>query len=162
MNYTVRKMESSEYPSLNDFLYQAIFIPDGVEPPEYEIIYRPELRVYTHDFGSSEHDLAFAAVADGNIVGAAWSRIMNDYGHLDENTPSLAVSLYPEYRGKGIGTQLMKALLEEVERRGYARVSLSVQKENYAARMYSKLGFEIVGENDEEYLMMLKFRKMER
>ena len=32
---------------------------------------------------------------------------MNDYGHVDDDTPSFAISLYKEYRRNGIGTQLM-------------------------------------------------------
>lgn len=36
----------------------------------------------------------------------------------------------------------------------YKQASLSVQKMNYAVRMYRKIGFEIVDENDEEYVMI--------
>ena len=39
---------------------------------------------------------------------------------------------------------------------GYKQASLSVQKMNYAVRMYRKIGFEIVDENDEEYIMICK------
>lgn len=156
MEYTVRKMRESEYPLLNEFLYQAIFIPEGVEPPPKEIIFQPELKLYTEGFGSSEHDKAFAAVnEEGDIMGAAWARIMNDYGHIDDKTPSLAVSLYPEYRGNGIGTKIMQALIDELRSCGYKRTSLAVQKANYAVKMYRKLGFEAVDENDEEYIMLL-------
>ena len=30
MNYTIRKIKETEYPLLKDFLYEAIFLPDGV------------------------------------------------------------------------------------------------------------------------------------
>lgn len=36
---------------------------------------------------------------------------MEDYGHIDVDTPSLAISLLPEYRGQGIGTKLLSNLL---------------------------------------------------
>ena len=39
---------------------------------------------------------------------------------------------------------------------GYKQASLAVQKMNYAVRMYRKVGFEIVDENDEEYIMICK------
>ena len=93
---------------------------------------------------------------DGKIVGAVWVRIMDDYGHIDDSTPSFAISLYKEYRGKGIGTLLMKEMLSALKERGYKQASLSVQKENYAAKMYQKLGFQIISENEEEYLMLIK------
>ena len=158
MEHTIRKMTESEYPLLNEFLYQAIFIPEGVCPPPKEIVFQPELKIYTEGFGSSEHDKAFAAVnADGEVIGAAWARIMNDYGHIDDETPSLAISLLPGYRGQGTGTKLMSALLEELKNCGYARTSLAVQKANYAVKMYRRLGFETVDENEEEYIMLLTF-----
>ena len=65
---------------------------------------------------------------------------MNDYGHIDDETPSLAISLYKEYRGQGIGTILMKKMLELLREQGYRQVSLAVQKANYAVRMYEMSG----------------------
>ena len=79
---------------------------------------------------------------------------MNDYGHVDDDTPSFAISLYKEYRGQGIGTQLMVKMLELLKKNGYKRASLAVQKANYAVKMYEKVGFKIVDENEEEYIMV--------
>lgn len=153
---TIREMQRAEYPLLESFLYEAIFIPSGVEPPPKSIINRPELQVYISNFGASKHDIAFVADIDGKIVGAVWVRIMNDYGHVDDSTPSFAISLYKDYRRKGIGTALMKEMLTSLKLRGYEQASLSVQKENYATKMYQKLGFQIIDENEEEYLMLKK------
>ena len=69
------------------------------------------------------------------IVGAVWVRIMNDYGHIDDETPSFAMSLYEEYRNLGIGTALMGAMLQFLREKGYKQASLSVQKANYAVRI---------------------------
>ena len=154
MNYTIREMSPAEYPLLNNFLYEAIFIPDGVEAPPKSIIYSPELQVYVADYGTQTHDRALLAEIDGQAVGAVWVRIMNDYGHIDDKTPSLAISLYKGYRGLGIGTALMREILDILKDTGYEQVSLSVQKANYAVKMYLKLGFEIVSEKEEEYIMV--------
>lgn len=153
MKYRIREMKAEEYDLLNDFLYEAIFVPDGAKPPEKSILQLPELQVYTDDFGSSPHDRAFVAEAEGKIVGAAWARIMKDYGHMDDQTPSLAISLYKEYRGMGIGTALLKNLMMDLKAASYERVSLSVQKDNYAVKMYEKAGFTVCAEKKEEYLM---------
>lgn len=154
MNYTIREIQKQEYPLLDHFLYEAIFIPEGVNPPPKTIITSPELQVYVEHFGESKDDLGFVAEVDGKIVGAVWVRIMNDYGHIDDKTPSFAISLDKEYRGFGIGTDMMKEMLALLKSRGYSRVSLSVQKANYAVKLYRKVGFEIVRENEEEYLMV--------
>lgn len=156
MKYILREIKKSEYSLLNDFLYEAIFIPEGVEPPPKSIIAAPELQIYVDHFGDFKDDYGLVAEIDGQIIGAVWVRIMNDYGHIDNETPSFAISLYKEYRGLGIGTALMKEMLDLLKSQGYKCASLSVQKANYAAKMYLDIGFQIVDENDEEYIMMFK------
>ena len=79
---------------------------------------------------------------------------MNDYGHIDNETPSFAISLYEEYRGMGIGTNLTNCMLKLLKKKGYNRASLSVQKKNYAVKMYENVGFKVVSENEEEYIMV--------
>lgn len=152
-------MKTSEYGLLKDFLYEAIFIPEGVEPPDRSIILEPELAVYYEDFGSRRADHCIAAEDKGRVVGAVWTRIMNDYGHVDDEIPSFAISLYPEYRRKGYGTELMRRMLALLKEQGYKKASLVVQKANYAVRMYRKLGFETVNETDEEYIMVYKIQE---
>ena len=111
MDYQIREIQKQEYPLLDHFLYEAIFVPEGIEPPPKTIIKSPELQVYVERFGESNDDWGLVAEVDGKIIGAVWVRIMNDYGHIDDETPSLAISLYKEYRDFGIGTAMMKEIL---------------------------------------------------
>ena len=141
MDYKIRKIKETEYPLLKDFLYEAIFVPDGVEAPPKSIVDAPELQVYISGFGSKPHDIALIAEVENKAIGAVWVRIMNDYGHIDDETPSIAISLYKEYRGLGIGTEMMKTMLNGLKDRGYRQASLAVQKANYAVKMYHKVGF---------------------
>ena len=150
----IRKLRADETEVLKDFLYEAIFIPEGVEPPDRSIIEQPELALYYEDFGKGPADNCLVAEADGRVVGAVWTRIMNDYGHVDDDTPSFAIALYREYRGRGIGTELMRRMLGLLKGQRYQKASLAVQKANYAVRMYEKVGFRIIDENDEEYIMV--------
>lgn len=150
----LRELRYNETELLKVFLYEAIFIPEGVDPPPREIIEQPELKLYYEGFGTGRADYCIVADDGGNVIGAVWTRIMNDYGHVDDETPSLAISLYKAYRGQGIGTQLMEMILALLKEKGYERVSLAVQKANYAVRMYEKVGFKTVDENDEEYIMV--------
>ena len=156
MKYNIREMKPDEYPLLDEFLYQAIFIPKGVEPPPREIVRQPELQAYVQNFGQIYGDDCLAAECEGKVVGAVWVRIMHDYGHIDDETPSFAISLLPHYRGQGIGTALMRAMLERLAQKGVKQVSLAVQKENYAVSMYRKCGFEVVDENEQEFIMVCR------
>lgn len=150
----IREIKSFEYPLLEDFLYEAIFIPDGIEPPPKSIVQEPELQIYVSHFGEKKDDRALVAEVDGKVVGAVWARMMPDYGHIDDETPSLAISLYKAYRGLGIGTALLQAMLSFLKESGYTRTSLSVQKANHAVKLYQKVGYKVVEENDEEYIMV--------
>lgn len=159
MEYIIREIKKTEYSLLDDFLYEAIFIPDGVQPPEKAIINLPELQVYVAGFGKEKDDICFLADVNDKVVGAVWVRVMNDYGHVEEGVPSFAISLYKEYRGYGIGTALMKRMLCELKQRGYEKTSLSVQKANYAVQMYLNVGFDIVDEYEDEYIMVCDLKR---
>ena len=150
----LRTLRKEETELLKDFLYEAIFIPEGVEPPDRSIIEQPELSIYYDDFGSGNADNCIVAEDNGKVIGAVWTRIMNDYGHVDNETPSFAISLYKEYRGQGIGTELMRKMISLLKEQGYKKASLAVQKANYAVKMYKKVGFKIIDENGEEYIMV--------
>ena len=129
--------------------------PEGVPEPSKDIINHPDLQIYISDFGKKD-DICYVAEVEGNVVGAVWTRIINDYGHIDDETPSLSISLLKEYRNLGIGTKLMKQIILALKEKGYKQVSLSVQKVNNAVRMYKKVEFEIVHENEEDYIMVCK------
>ena len=160
MDCIIREMRKEEYSLLSDFLYESIYIPDGTAAPPKSVIACPELQVYIADFGNSKHDKALIAEVDGNIVGAIWARIMNDYGHIDDNTPSLAMSVLKAYRGMGIGTSLLTQMMSTEKAAGYAKLSLSVQKDNYAVKLYRKAGFIAVKETDEEYIMIVNLNSI--
>lgn len=154
MNVRIRTLSECEVAILQDFLYEAIYIPKGQPTVSRDILKLPELRVYIENFGYKKDDHCLVLEVQGNIVGAVWTRIMNDYGHIDNQTPSLAISIYKDYRGQGLGTKLMEEMLALLKQKGYEAVSLSVQKENPAFCLYERLGFCILQEHGDEYLMM--------
>ena len=156
--FIIREMRREEYPLLEEFLYQAIFQKDPENLIPREEIEKPTLRVYIDDFGEKPDDYCLSAEEDGVVVGAVWVRIIPGFGSVDDRTPEFAISLLPEARGKGIGTELMRAMIRHLKVRGYEKTSLAVQKANYAVRMYKKVGFEIIDENEEEYIMIHKLQ----
>ena len=158
MDYEVRHIREDEWPLLEDFLYEAIYIPKGFEcEVQRSVIYDdPKCRAAFEAFGTLPDDRAVVAVVNGKVVGACWARTTDEYGHIDDGTPSLSISLYRPYRGQGAGGAMMRAMLGELREAGYPRCSLSVQKENPALRLYERMGFRIVGDgaDDSEWLMV--------
>ena len=146
MEIKIREINKQEYPLLEDFLYNAIYIPPGEEWPTREVIFDPEIYIYVDGFSSKRGDIGVVAETNGRITGAAWTRIIPAYGHIDDNTPELAISVLPEYRGQGVGTLLMEKLFILLRERGFPRTSLSVQKNNPAVRFYERLGYKVTGE----------------
>ena len=160
MEYIIRPMRKEEYPLLKDFLYMALYVPEGCQPKPRSILSIPELKLYYEDFGSSPDDISFAAESNGEVIGCVWTRIMNDFSHQDDKTPSLVVAVREGFRGQGLGTRLIRHMLAHLAGLHREAVSLSVQKSHPAQFLYTRLGFEEVGramgETEEEIVMVLK------
>lgn len=159
---TIREIRKNEIEKLENMLYEAIYQTDELNPIPRSVLNIPEVNAYIKDFGELKHDYCLVADLNGKIIGAVWVRVISGavkgYGYIDDETPEFALSLFKEYRNKGIGTELMKRMIEYLREKGYKQTSLSVQKENYAVKLYKNLGFEIIAENDEDYLMLLKLK----
>jgi ribosomal protein S18 acetylase RimI-like enzyme len=154
MDYKIREMKKSEYKLLDDFLYEAIFQRDETNLVPKKIIKNPELQVYIKNFGEEKDDYCLCAEKNDKVVGAVWVRNIKGYGSIDDITPEFAISLYRDFRGYGIGTAMMKEMLRILKNAGYSKTSLAVQKDNYALKMYISVGFEIIDENEQEYIMV--------
>ena len=161
MDFKIREIRPTEMHLMKTFLYEAIFQTDNESPLSKDIINEPKLRVYIDDFGK-RGNYCLVADVDGVVVGMVWTRILageiKGFGNIDEHTPELAISLYKEYRNMGMGTALMNNMLQLLKNQGYERTSLSVQKDNYAVRMYKKVGFEIVRELNDDYIMVRNWK----
>lgn len=154
----IREIEKTEIFQLDKFLYEAIFIPEGQKKPDTEIIQIPELLCYIKDFGK-DSDLCLVAEYLGDLIGAVWIRIYTEsekgFGYVDSKTPELAMSVLERYRKQGIGTRLLTNMIERLIQIGYEQVSLSVDLENYALKLYRKFGFVIV-QSDNKSATMIK------
>ena len=64
----LREIRDNEIKLLQDFLYEAIFIPEGVVPPVRDIIEQPELKLYYEDFGKGMADYCIVADDNGRVI----------------------------------------------------------------------------------------------
>lgn len=111
--------------------------------PSRDVVYTPEIFAYIRNFAKREGDFGVVAEQDGQVVGVAWVRNMSAYHSTDDSALTLAVSVLPEFRGYGMGTQRMKKMLRLLQGQGCTQISLSVQKNNPAVRFYVRFGFQI-------------------
>jgi [ribosomal protein S18]-alanine N-acetyltransferase len=126
-------------------LFEALaWNPERELPPSEVTLEHPEAARYHRDWGR-RGDIGVIATADDELVGVAYCRLFTteDHGHgyVDDKTPELAVAVHEGWRGTGLGTCLMKELAEAAREQGFSRLSLSVDTENPARRLYERLGY---------------------
>ncbi len=151
--WTIRRMRQSEYALLPELLFKAIYLPEGTPPPPFETVFTPELLPYTVGFGAGAYDRALCAVVRGAVIGAVWVRLVRGFGYLDDATPELVLVVEEPFRGRGIGTELLRRMLLLAADEGVQRLSLSVQRANPARRLYLRMGFETVRSHGGEDIM---------
>lgn len=109
----------------------------------------PELLAYLDGWGRPGDTGVVAVDDDGVPLAAAWYRRYSAaapaYGFVDEDTPEVAIGAVVAARGRGLGHQLVEALLDAGHAEGFARLCLSVKKGNAPARkVYDDVGFVVV------------------
>jgi ribosomal-protein-alanine N-acetyltransferase len=101
---------------------------------------------YVRDWGRHGDAGFLAEDEEARPIGAAWYRLFAEddhgYGYLSSEIPELSLAVHPEHRGRGIGTALLEALSERAQAEGVSALSLSVEKDNPAIRLYERLCFE--------------------
>ena len=156
----IREIREEEIYKLEDMLYESIYQPDKQNLVPRSVLQIPAVYAYIDNFGKLEDDYCLVACSAEEIIGAVWVRILSEevkgFGNVDSETPEFAISLLEGYRNRGIGTELMRRMIGYLKKRGYKQTSLSVSKGNYAVKLYRKVGFEIVEENSDDYIMLLE------
>lgn len=139
--------------------------PERRLPPLDMVLSHPELTRYHEGWGRFG-DIGVVAESDGVFAGIAFCRLFtaadHGYGYVDDATPELAVAVEEGWRGRGVGTMVLKGLAGEVRRVGFGALSLSVDPANPARRLYEWLGYREVSVDEQGVRMLLEFRKARR
>ena len=155
---TFRPATADDLPLVKETLYLALsWDPDDPIPPFEVVVAHPEMAKY-HDGWMRPGDAGIVAEIDGAFAGMSYYRLFpkddQGQGFFNDETPELAVGLRHEFRGRGIGTQLIERLVCEARRTGLPGISLSVSNGNPAARLYERLGYRHVSDDDEELMLL--------
>jgi ribosomal protein S18 acetylase RimI-like enzyme len=112
---------------------------------------------YVEGFGRAG-DVGVIAEVAGEAAGAAWCRLLTGsdrgYGYVADDVPELAIAVEPEYRRRGLATALIEALKAEIAEAGFRAVSLSVEPDNPALRIYERTGFVRCGTEGGSWTMI--------
>lgn len=158
-NIVIRPFNQSELPFLEEMLYEAIFVPEGVEKPPRKIIRNPDLYRYIALFGR-EGDHCLVTEINGKPVGAIWTRLFTvdekGYGFVDGKTPELSMAVCEPFRNQGIGKLMLRSMIRQLTEQGYSRVSLSVDRQNYAYDFYLKQEFEVYESTDKSAILICR------
>ena len=145
----LRPVELRDIRFLRDMLRHAYYwrLEEDRERPVYR---------YVQNWGRPG-DAGVLALDGPHPAGAAWYRLFTErqpgFGFVDERTPELTLAVVPARRGRGIGTEMLTALLDRARAEGYDAISLSAAEEQTA--YYGKFGFEPVRETPYAVTMRL-------
>lgn len=150
MTTTIRPATAADEPFLWEMLFEAAHAGDDLTGPD-DLRALPDLARYVAGWGRPG-DLGVVAVDDGGTpLGAAWVRLLTGddagYGHVDDETPELAIATVPGRRAAGTGTRLLTAVVAAA-RGHHPGVCLSVRADNPARRLYERAGFRAVPGSD--------------
>jgi ribosomal protein S18 acetylase RimI-like enzyme len=162
--YPIRPARSSDVPLLREMLFEAAFWREAApRPAPEEGLARPDLAKLLAGWGRAGDAAVVAEAQSGFGVGAAWYRFWSaenhSYGFVAPEIPELGLAVRSEQRRHGIGSRLLQALLAEAARADIRQLSLSVELENPALRLYERSGFKRVGRVGGAWTMVADVRR---
>jgi GNAT superfamily N-acetyltransferase len=150
---TIRPAEPDDWPFMWDMGWEATAVDAGMRAAGREAAFAiPHVRRYLDGWGRVGDAAVIAVAADGQRLGAAWYRLFPSedpgWGFIATDVPELSIGVTATVRGRGVGSALLDALLKLAQEQGYRALSLSVDRQNPARRLYERKGFRDAGISD--------------
>ena len=160
--FSIREAQGADARFLGDMLVEAANWDAASTRPRIAILEDPTVTRYIAGW-KRPGDIGSVAVDDaGTPVGACWARLFpaNDpgYGFVAVGVPELTLGVNALWRARGVGRALLQAIARQAAASGYARLSLSVERANYAQRLYVSEGYATVESSQDEDTMVRTLR----
>lgn len=157
--YELEELHKSHRDFVKEIVYQAIYVSPDQPAPSRDILSGADLRKYYVNWGrKGDFGLVLVHHPSEQPVGGAFVRYYPrdkaGYGFVSEKIPELNIALLPDHRGKGNGSRLLTDLLIQLKKKGYPGVSLSVDRQNPAMKLYEKSGFIVVKEEGNPTMLL--------
>jgi ribosomal protein S18 acetylase RimI-like enzyme len=157
----VRAATAADLPFMQAMSYEAATWRPELRPPLDDVLADPHVARYLSGWGRPG-DAGVIGEEDGR-VGAAWFRLFPaddpGYGFVAADVPELSIGVEPAARGRGVGTRLLDGLVEVARADGHRAISLSVEPDNPARRLYERAGFVRVADDGGAWTMLLELRR---
>ncbi|KQR45281.1 GNAT superfamily N-acetyltransferase [Microbacterium foliorum] len=145
--FSIRPAVQADGSFLGDMVVEAANWRSGGARPRHEILTAVEHRRYVAGW-MRPADAGFLAVdADGRPIGAAWYRMLSPddagFGFVGTAVPELIIGVQPIWRAHGVGRTLLRRLVVHAREQGHPRLSLSVERDNFARTLYRSEGFVV-------------------
>jgi GNAT superfamily N-acetyltransferase len=158
----IRPMQPDDEPFQEDMGWEAVSMNAEARARGRDTIMAlPQLRRYFDEMGRPEDAGVVAVTADGDRLGMAWYRLFSaeepGFGFIAVDVPELAIGVAAEARGRGIGGALLDALLALAREQRFRALSLAVDRQNPAHRLYERKRFreaDISDPTDSDMIMI--------
>ena len=159
MKITIRPGLIDDLSFLREMLFEAAYWRPEQAKPALEVgLARPDLVNLLADWGREGDTALIAVMENDEPVGATWYRFwgpeQHSYGYVASEIPELAIAVRPKFRRRGIGHQLLEAILKIAASQGIEKISLSVEIENPALELYLQYGFQSIQKNQGDWVMV--------
>lgn len=158
-SWVIRLATPQDAAFLGDMLVEAVNWSPTWNQSRDSIFATPAIAHYV-DGWPRPRDLGVVAEAAGEPVGASWLRFLPaddpGYGFVAADVPELTIGVRADWRGRGVGRSLLRAIADAARQRGIRRISLSVERANFAQRLYLSEGFQITDSSGRHSDTMLR------
>jgi GNAT superfamily N-acetyltransferase len=151
--FVIRPTQPDDEPFLWDMGWEATAVDAGMRTLGREAALAiPHVRRYLDGWGRPGDAGVVAVAEDGTRLGAAWYRLFPTaepaWGFVAADVPEVSMGATAEARGRGVGSALLDVLLALARAQGHRALSLSVDRQNPARRLYERKGFRDAGVSD--------------